>query len=80
MSVKIYTEEDKQITYYLRQEKKANGFVFRDYIARLDDMTPVDSFTLFLSNGEWVAWTFDTFSTKLAEARRAFAERINAQA
>ena len=65
------------ITYYLRQEKKVNGFVIRDYIARLDDMTPVDSFELFCSDGQWVAWTSDTLSRKLAKKRRKFAAKLN---
>jgi hypothetical protein len=70
-----------EITYYLRKESKANGFIFREYIARLDDMTPVDSFQLFrtYSDGHWTAWTSDTFNQKLAETRRAFAERINTE-
>ena len=71
-----------ETTYHLRKESKTNGFIFRDYIARLDDMTPVDSFQLFrtYTDRQWTAWTSDTFNQKLAETRRAFAERINTEA
>ena len=64
------------------KDKPASGVATREYVARREDGTPVDRFTVvqYEHGGPWSAWTGDTLSADVKALRGNAAQSLNTPA